>query len=417
MDIARTAGSSRKSRRLIVGAAVLIVALVLTTVALGRLERAAAPVDKSTLVLDTVRRGPLTIEVRGAGVLTPEEVRWIAASTDARVERVVLQPGAVVHANDVIIELSDPQQQQATLDAQWQLRAAESSLEAMRAQLASERLDREASLARLRSEYQQARLRAAADAELEKQGLAAKITRQLSQTSADELQQRVRLEEERVRVSVASQSARLAEESAAVEQRRANHGLQQERSRSLQVRAGIDGVLQQIAVQSGQRVTAGATLARVAQAGRLKAEVRVAEMQAKDIAIGQPAKIDTRNGVVDARVTRIDPAVREGTVTVDLRIEGPLPAGARPDLSVDATIQLDRVADTLFVTRPVGARENATGSIYKVGAGEKTATRVPVQFGRASATTIEIRSGLRDGDRVIVSDSNAFDTHEKVELQ
>ena len=329
-----------------------VLAVILTTYAFARLKPAAPPADRNTLVIETVARGPLTRAVRGSGVLTPENVRWIAAATDGRVERVVAQPGTRVTADTVIIELSDPQEQQSALDAEWQLRAAEAAYAAAQAELESDRLDREAAAAQLRTEAQQARLRAKADAELANAGLAAPITRQLSESAAASLEQRVAFEEKRLGILKSSQRARLATLQAEVEQRRARVDLQRQRIASLQVRAGIDGVLQQVAVQAGQRVNPGTTLARVAQPDRLKAEIRVPETQAKDLVAGQRAQIDTRNGVVAARVARIDPAASNGTVLVDLAIDGALPAGARPDLSVDATIELEHLPNVLFVARP-----------------------------------------------------------------
>lgn len=413
MDIVRTPETKRIPRAAIIAAAVVI---VIATIALARLRPAAIPVDRSSILTDTVRRGPMAREVRGSGVLTPVDVRWIAAATDARVERIVVQPGSAVRADTIIVELSDPQQQQAGVDAEWQLRAAQADYETTRAQLESERLDREASVARLRSEFEQARLRAQADAELERQGLAAAITRRMSQTSADELARRLALEEQRLRVTASSQTSRLASQRAQVEQRRAMFALQQDRTRSLAVRAGIDGVLQQINVQAGQRVAAGTNIARVARPDQLKAEIRIAESQAKDLLLGQHAKLDTHNGVVDARVARIDPSVREGTVTIDLAIAGPLPAGARPDLNVDASIELEQIADALYVSRPVSAREGTRGTAWKVIDGGAAAVKVDVEFGRSSSTAIEIRRGLRAGDEVIVSDTSAFDAHDRIQI-
>ena len=413
MDIVRSTDKKTSRRALWIGVA--IIAVVLTTVAFARLKPAAPPVDDQTLVIETVERGPLTRAVRGSGVLTAENVRWIAAATDGRVERVVVQPGTRVTADSVILELSDPQLQQSTRDAEWQLRAAESAYAAAKAELESERLDRQAAAANLRAEARQASLRAKADAELAKQGLAADITRQLSESSATALEQRVKFEEQRLGILVSSQRARLAALQAEVEQRRAMLDLQQQRLASLQVRSGIDGVLQQVAVQAGQRVNPGTTLARVAQPERLKAEIRVGETQAKDLAVGQRAQLDTRTGVVAAHVARIDPAASNGTVLVDLTIDGPLPAGARPDLSVDATIELERLADVVHLARPVRAQENASGTVFRVK-GDR-AERVKVEFGRASATSIEIRSGLAPGDRVIVSDDSAFDKYDEIKIQ
>ena len=413
MDIIRTTNKTNMRRWMWIGGA--IVAVVLTTFAFARLKPAAPPVDDQTLVIETVERGPLTRAVRGSGVLTPENVRWIAAATEGRVERVVIQPGTRVTADTVILELSDPQLQQSTRDAQWQLRAAESAYAAAEAELESDRLDREAAAARLRAEAQQARLRAKADSELASAGLAANITKELSESAATSLEQRVKFEEQRLGMLASSQRSRLAGLQAEVEQRRAMFDLQQQRVASLQVRAGIDGVLQQVAVQAGQRVNSGTTLARVAQPERLKAEIRVAEVQAKDLALGQRAQLDTRTGVVAAHVARIDPAASNGTVLVDLSIDGPLPAGARPDLSVDATIELERLSDVVHVARPVRAQENASGTVFRVR-GDR-AERVKVEFGRASATAIEVRSGLAPGDRVIVSDDSAFDKFDEIKIQ
>lgn len=414
MDITRTTDSKKKMRR-IYGAAAIVVALIVASVALARLEPAAPSVERNATVIATVERGPFTRAVRATGTLVPENIRWISAATDARVERIVVQPGSVVTADTIILELSDPQQQQSASDASWQLRAAEAAYEAAQAELESERLDREAAAARLRAEHEQARLRAKADADLAKAGLAAAITQQLSQSAADELARRVEIEERRVVSLANSQRARLATLAAQVEQARALHGLRQQQTASLSVRAGIDGVLQQVGVQAGQRVTTGTNLARVAEPSRLKAEVRVAEVQAKDVAIGQNATIDTRNGVVAARVARVDPAVRDGSVVVDLAITGPLPEGARPDLTVDATIELQRIADTVFVSRPVSVQELSSGTIFRVEGNE--ARRVRVTFGRASADTIEVRGGLRPGEQVIVSDTSQYERFDRLEIE
>ncbi|HEV7923003.1 MAG TPA: HlyD family efflux transporter periplasmic adaptor subunit [Thermoanaerobaculia bacterium] len=414
MDITRESKPRRKLHRGVAigsGAAIILI----TTLGLARLKPAAPPLDRSTVVTDTVKRGPMAREVRGSGTLVPEDVRWIAATTDARVERVVVQAGAAVGKDTVILELSDPEQQQSVRDAEWQLRAAEAALESTRAQLETEKLDREASVARLRAEREQAALRADADAELERQGLVAHITKRVSQSSSDELGKRLELEEKRLRVGNAAEGSRLATQRAQVEQRRAMYELQQERTRSLQVRAGIDGVLQQVSVQAGQRLSAGTNIARVARADKLKAQIRVAETQAKDIAIGQQATIDTRNGVVKAHVTRIDPAVSDGTVLVDLVADEPLPAGARPDLSVDGDIELERIADTLSINRPVNAQEGRGATLFRVT--KDGAERVKVDFGRASATAIEIRHGLKEGDEVVISDTSAFEKYERIKLQ
>jgi HlyD family secretion protein len=413
MDITRPANS--KNKRRVLTAAGVLAALIVTTVAFARLKPAAPAVPQASIVIDTVVSGPFTRAIRGTGVLTPENVRWIAASTDARVERVLVHPGTAVKADTVLIELSDPQQQQAARDAEWQLRAAEAAYAAAEAELESERLDRESGAARLRAELEQARLRAKVDEDLEKAGLTAKITRQLSESAASELARRVQFEEQRLASLAASQRARLAALQAQVEQRRAMNDLARQRIASLNVVAGIDGVLQQVAVQAGQRVNSGTTLARVAQPDRLEAEVRVAETQAKDLSIGQRAQIDTRNGVVSGHVARIDPAATGGTVLVDVAIDGALPAGARPDLTVDATIELERIPNATYVPRPVRAQESSAGTVFRVS-GDR-ATRVKVEFGRATANAIEIRSGLAAGDRVIVSDDAAYAKHDEIEIK
>ena len=414
MDVIRTENQNKLTKRRLLGGGAIVLALILASVAFARLKPAAPEVDRASIIIATVESGPFTRAIRASGTLVPENIRWIAAATDARVERIVVQPGTAVKADTVILELSDPQQQQNARDAEWQLRAAQAAYDAARAELESERLDREAAAASLRADYEQARLRAKADTDLEKAGLTASITRQLSQTTADELARRVEIEERRVATSTASQRARLAGIAAQVEQARALAELRRQQAASLTVRAGIDGVLQVVNVQAGQRVNTGTNLARVAEPNRLKAEVRVAEVQAKDVVVGQRATIDTRNGIVDARVARIDPAVSNGTVAVDLTITDPLPAGARPDLTVDATIELDRVPQTIFVARPVNAQESASTSMFKVSGNE--ATRVRVQLGRASAEAIEVRDGLRPGDQVIVSDTSNYERFDRLEL-
>jgi HlyD family secretion protein len=414
MDVVRPPETRKKYRRM-AGIGAIVVALIVATVAFARLEPAAPSVERATLVIDEVKRGPFLRSIRANGTLVPENIRWIAAANDARVERIVVQPGTTVTADTVIIELSDPQQRQSASEAVWQLRAAEAAYQAAQAQLDSDALDREAAAARLRAEYEQARLRAKADAELEKAGLAASITRQLSQSAADELGRRVEIEERRVATMATSKRARLATLQAQVEQARALNDLRLQQTASLQVRAGIDGVLQQVGVQAGQRVTMGTNLARVAEPNRLKAEIRVAEVQAKDVLVGQRATIDTRNGTVSARVARVDPAVSNGTVVVDLTITDPLPQGARPDLTIDATIELDRIPQAVFVARPVSVQEMSSGTLFRVQGDE--ARRVKVTFGRASAEAIEIRGGLSPGDQVIVSDTSNYERVDRIKLQ
>lgn len=416
MDIVREGFAEKKKRRRILMTALGVVLVALVTFGISQLEPAAPAVERSTVWLDEVKRGPMLRQVRGTGSLVPEEIRWISAATEGRVEQIAVQPGSEVTADTVLMTLSDPQEMQSLLNSEWQLRAAEAELASLRSQLESQRLEQEAAAARLEAEYQQAKLRAETDRELAKQGLLSSINLKMSESNAAELEKRWTLEQQRLRTNASSVESRIAAQRAAVEQARAFHALRRQSVDSLQVRAGIDGVLQQVSVQAGQRVAPGTALARVVQPSRLKAELRIAETQAKDIQIGQNASIDTRNGVVQGTVSRIDPSVREGTVTVDVRIDGQLPRGARPDLTVDGTIELERLESVVYVGRPVHAQELSGGTIFRVSdSGE--ALRVPVEYGRSSVSTIEIVKGLNPGDKVILSDMSAWDEFDRVRLK
>jgi HlyD family secretion protein len=392
-----------------------VILFAIAAFGLSRLEPAAPGVDAGTVWIETVKRGPMVREVRGTGTLVPEEIRWIPAVTAGRVEAILAQPGREVTADTVILDLNDPQQVQAGLDAALRSRAADAELRSLEARLESQKLEQQSMLGRTRSEYEQARLRANADEELAKQGLVANINRQISRQAADELEKRVEFEERRLEALESSIAAQLASQSAAVEQVRAIETLQRDRTDSLRVRAGIDGVLQQVAVEVGQQVTPGTILAKVVQPAKLKAQLRIAETQARDVQPGLPAVIDTRNGKVPGTVSRVDPAAQGGTVTVDVAIEGELPRGARPDMTVDGTIELERLDDVLFVGRPVHAAEDATIGLFRVGA-DGVARRVQVGIGRTSVSTIEVRSGLEEGDRVILSDMSAWDEYERLKL-
>lgn len=415
MDIARPdRAQDRKKRRILYATAVAAIAAA-ATVGVSQLKPAAPAVDRSMVVIDTVKRGSIVRQVRGSGSLVPVDVNWIAATTDARVARIVTRPGTAVQRDTLILELADPEQVQRALDARYVLEAGEADLVSLRNRLRSEALNDKAVSARLKAEYEQARLRANADEELAAKGVLPELTKQLSRNAAEELQNRYRLEEERLRVNAVSGQSQLAAQQAKVEQLRAQARLQEQQVASLQVRAGIDGVLQQINVEVGQRIAAGTILAKVVEPAKLMAQLRIAETQARDIALGQPALIDTRNGVVSGRVIRIDPASQNATVTVDVGLEGPLPRGARPDLTVDGTIELERMTDVLHVGRPVHAQEQTGGSVFRVdGDG---ATLVPLKFGRSSVTSIEIVDGLNEGDRIITSDMSSWDEFERVQLQ
>lgn len=415
MDIARPDIAAARKRKRLIWSAAGVILFALAAFGISRLEPAAPSVDAGTVWIETVKRGPMVREVRGTGTLVPESIRWIPAVTEGRVDAILVHPGTLVSADTVILDLNDPQQVQASLDAELRSRAADAELRSLEARLESQNLEQQSLLGRTRSEYEQARLRANADEELARQGLVADINRQISRKAADELEKRVEFEQQRLAALQSSIAAQIASQGAAVEQVRAIETLQKSRTDSLRVRAGIDGVLQQIAVEVGQRVTPGTILAKVVQPEKLKAQLRIAETQARDVQVGLPALIDTRNGKVPGKVSRVDPAAQGGTVTVDVAIEGELPRGARPDMTVDGTIELERLDDVLFVGRPVHAAEDASIGLFRV-AEDGIARRVSVAVGRTSVSTIEVKGGLEEGDRVILSDMSAWDEYERVKL-
>lgn len=415
MDIPRKAPNRRLRRALyaLIGAG----GITLITVGVSRLKPAAPSVDRATVWVDTVKRGPMLRQVRGSGTLVPEEIRWIPAITEGRVERQLVQPGAVVKAETVLLELSNPEVEQAALEAEMQLKAAEAEYANLRVQLESQRLTQQAQAAMVQAEYRQAKLQAEANEELAKDRLISDLMLKLSKVRAEELATRHEIEQKRLEISAESVKAQLAVQQARVEQLRALFQLRRSQVEALRVRAGVGGVLQQVLVEVGQQVTPGMNLARVANPTRLKAEVRIAETQAKDIQIGQRAFIDTRNGVVPGHVIRIDPAVQNGTVTVDVALDGSLPKGARPDMSVDGTIEIERLEDVIYVGRPAFGQERSVVGLFKLVDGGKSAVRVPVKLGRSSVNTIEIVEGLQPGDQVILSDMSAWDAFDRIRLK
>lgn len=416
MDIPRKfSARKRLIRRLLVGVIVLG-AIPLITYGLSRLKPAAPSVERSTVWLDTVKRGPMLREVRGLGTLVPEEVLWIPATTDGRVERVLLKPGTAVEPETLLLELSNPQLDLDALDAEFQLKASEAAYTDLRVKLESQRLDQQAGAARVQAEYNMARIQADTDEQMVKEGLTPDLTLKLSQVRVEELANRYRIEQKRLDISTESVEAQLAAQKVQVEQRRALSQLRRSQVEQLKVRAGTRGVLQQLPVEVGQRVIPGATLAKVVQPWRLKADVKIAETQAKDILLGQKASIDTRNGIIPGRVVRIDPAVVNGTVTVDIALEGALPQGARPDLAVDGTIELERLTDVLYVGRPVFGQPNSLVGLFKLQEDGTTAARVQVKLGRSSVNTIEILEGLKVGDQVLLSDMSAWDAYDRLRL-
>ncbi len=416
MDIARPHIAKQKRRRRILFASGGVLALIVITVALSHLKPAVPSVDRSTVWVDTVKRGPMVREVRGLGTLVPEEIRWIPANTEGRVEKIVVRPGTQVKADTVILELSSPELEQAAHDAESKLKAAEAEFTTLQAKLQRDLLDQESNTARVHSEYQQARIESDMNEQLKKNGLVAELQYKTSQVKAAELLNRDAIEEKRLNFARDSIDPQLASKQAEVDQVKAAAQLKLDQVEALHVKAGMNGVLQQMPVDVGQRVKVGDNLARVADPTKLKAEIKIAETQAKDIQIGEKTTIDTRNGVVTGHVTRVDPAVEQGTVKVDAQIDGELPRGARPDLTIDGTIELERLDDVIYVGRPAFGQENNTVSIFKLVSGSSEAVRTPVKLGRSSVNSIEIINGLQPGDQVILSDTSAWDAHERIRL-
>jgi HlyD family secretion protein len=418
MDIQRPSSVARnkKIRQIVIGVVALVV-VGLITVALSRLKPAAPTVDRGTAYLDTVKRGPMVRQVRGLGTLVPEDIRWIPAATDGRVERIVVYPGTPVAPDTVILELSNPTQMQALLEAEQQLKAAEAQYANLQVTVANDLLAQEAAASAVRADARQARLQAEADAELAKEGLVSSLTTKLSQVRAENLQSREQIESKRYSAMRESAQSRLAVQQAEVSRLRALVGLRQSQVSQMHVRAGITGMLTEVPVQVGQQVGPGTNLARVADQAHLKAVLKIAETQAKDIVIGQTASVDTRNGIIAGRVSRIDPAVQNGTVTVDVALQGELPKGARPDLSVDGTIELERLENILYVGRPTYGQEQSVISLFKLDDDAVTFSRTKVSIGKTSVNTVEVKSGLKEGDQVILSDMSQYDAFERVRLK
>lgn len=388
-------------------------ALAIGVAALGP---AMPSVDKSSLLVDTVKRGELLREVRGPGTLVPKEIRWIAAETAARVERIVVKPGAKVEPYTIIIELSNPEVDDQLLAAKSAVVAGQSDLAARRTDLKSRLLDEQSAHAAAKSDYETGRMQAEAEKSVAEKGIIPAVQYKKSLVVLEQLKNRVDIESQRVVEFQHNISAQVAAEQARLDQLVATSELRQRQADALHVRAGIAGILQQVPVEEGQQVAAGTNVARVAKPGDLMAELRIAETQAKDIALGQPVKVDTRNGIVDGKVLRVDPAVQNGTVQVDVELTGTLPAGARPDLSVDGTIEIERLPDVLYVGRPAFGQPDSEVRLFRVGS-EGVAARVPVQLGKSSVNLIEIRNGLAVGDRVVLSDTSAYDQNDQIRLK
>lgn len=387
-----------------------------TTFALTRLKPAAPSVDMSTLWPDTVKRGPIVLNVRGLGRLTPEEIVWIPAAFDCRVDKIEHRAGAKLKSNDVIMVLSNPDMELAAHDAEWKWKQAKATLDDLRVKLESSKLDQRAQLADLEAQYNNAKLTADRDMELTRLNLKSDLETKLSVAQADSLSKRLALQKQRLEINDESIQAQLNGQQVAVDSARAEYDLKEKQVDQLAIRAGVDGVVQEVDVEVGQRVAVGTILAKVADPTKLKAELKLPETQMKDIALNQTAEIDTRNGIVPGHVVRIDPAAQNGTVTVDVKLDGPLPPGSRPELSVDGTVELERLADVVYVGRPVFGQPNSTVGLFKVDPDGKGATHVNVKFGRASVNAIEIISGLKVGDRVILSDMSQWDSQPRIRL-
>jgi multidrug resistance efflux pump len=408
--------STRKRRRWLYGGAGLA-ALALVTLALSRLEPAAPTVEGGTLWTDTVRKGDMLRQVRGPGTLAAEEVRWVSAVTQGRVEKKLIQPGTAVTAGTVILELSNPDVDRQALEAQRQLVAAQSELENLRATLHNQILSQEAVIATVNSEYREALRQAEVNEGLSSRGLAAPNDVAKARDRGAELQTRLEVERKRLGFLRESMKTQVSAQEAQVEMLRGIVAFHRGQVTSMQVRAGSDGVLQDLPVEMGQWVNSGATLARVVQPGRLKAVLRIPETQVRDVTVGQPASIDTRNGIVRGRVVRIDPAAQNGTVTVDVALQGALPRGARPDLSVDGTVDIEHLRNVMYVGRPAYGQPESTVGLFKLVDGGKEAMRVNVRLGRGSASTIEVQGGLQPGDVVILSDMSQWDSADRVRLK
>jgi HlyD family secretion protein len=417
VDIARPEAKRQKKirRTIYVVAAVILVPLV--TFALSKLKPAAPSVDAGTIWPGTVQRGPMLRDVRGLGTLVPETIRLIPAATDGQVQQRYLLPGTPVKADTVIFDLSNPQLQQETLDAEYQYKGAQAMLEQTKATLQNQLMDKRTQAANISSQYRTQEMVKQTKEQLGANGLAPELDVKTAQVQAEELQKENDLAQKEVSTFEGSIEAQLAVQQSKVDQMRALYELKKSQLDQLHVRPGIDGMLEELDVEVGQKVTMGTVLARVAQPTHLKAQLKIAETQAKDVLLGQKATIDTHNGIIAGHVSRVDPAVQNGTVTVDVALDGTLPPGARPDLSVEGTVEIERLTDVLFVGRPVHGEANSTVGLFKIVDDGKEAERVQVQLGRVSVNQVEILKGLDVGDKVILSDMSAWDNYDRVQLK
>jgi len=414
MDIARQP-TKKRNRRVLIGA--LAGGLILATIALARVEPAAPSVKRASLTIDKVKRGPMLRQVRGPGQLVPEQIRYITTLTPGRVERILVRPGTTVDAGTILLELGNPDVNIQALESEQALTGARAQLVTLQMSLENQRYTQESSLATVRREYDDAVRQAKASEELAKEGMIAHLEFSRTQDTAKELAARLEAETKRLEMIRSSIEPQLAIQREQVQRLQAISQFQRGQVNSMKVVAGAAGVLQGLPLEVGQWVTPGNTLAVVAEPGRLKAVLRIPETQARDMAIGQPASIDTRTGIAKGRVTRIDPAVQNGTVTVDVMPEGALPAGARPDMTVDGTIEVERLPNVLHVGRPVQGAPETTVGLFRLEPGRQHAVRVPVRLGRGSVNAIEVLNGLKEGDEVILSDMSEWDDHARLRVR
>jgi HlyD family secretion protein len=417
MDIARPSNAKKKRIRNAIYIGVGLLVVVLVSVGLSRLKPAAPTVERAVVWPDTVKRGNIMRQVRGLGTLTPEDIRWIPATTQGRVEKIILRPGTQVKADDVILELTNPQLEQQLQDASLKLQAAEAGLANIRVQLQNDLLASRAAAANIEADYNKASMQAKMNEELAKDQLVSALVLQQSKVDAASLETRNQIAKDQLAGKADSMRAQMAVQQSLVDQARALLQLTQQQRNELKVRAGLEGTMQLEPVEVGQQVAPGTNLARVANPSRLKAEIKIAETQTKDIQIGQKAEVDTRIGIVEGRVVRIDPSVQNGTRTVDVALTGDLPRGAVPDLSVDGTIELERMNDVLYMGRPAFGQEQSVVGLFKIQADGVTAERVQVKLGKSSVNTVEILSGLKVGDQVILSDMSAYDAYDRIRLK
>ena len=418
MDISRPDLKAKKRKRQALTIAVGVVVLAVVTFLVMRLKPAAPTVDRSVVWTDVVKRGPLVRQVRGLGTLVPREdaIRQIPAQTEATVVRILVLPGSNVKPETVLLELADPQATQQALDAELALKGARADLSNVQVKVQSDLMAQKSAAATVNADYNQAQRQAKTDKSLYGLGVISGLAYNSSQGKADELTTRNKLEEQTIDINTKAVESQIAVQQAKVEQAQAIYDLKRQQLDALNVRAGIAGVLTSLPLAVGQHVTLGTMLAQVVQPNQLKAQLKIPETQARDIQLGQPASIDTHNGLADGKVTRIDPAVVNGTVTVDAELVGTLPEGLRTDLSVDGTIDLERMKDVLYVGRPAFGNENSTITLFRLDPDGKGAVRVPVKVGRASVNAIQVIEGLHEGDTVILSDMSRYDTADRIRL-